>query len=310
MSFSDTLSRVIGEAELSLKAASPTVLVVGGIVAVGASVVLAARESLKFEETMEPHRANLETIEESLGKDLVDGGVYDEGDARHDRIVVFRQTAVSLVKLYGPSALVFAGGVAAILGGHHMMLARNAALVAAYKTLDSSYRAYRKNVQENYGDETDGSLRRGDKLVSTETVNEDGSISKDRVWVTDPNRPFSGYSRFFSRGETNCWEDDMQINRAFLDAQERFANSRLQARGHLFLNDVYEALGFPKTQEGTQVGWRYTGGDGDGYVTFGIDNVRPDYERNAFLLDFNVDGPIVGILGRNRDFVPEVTYVD
>ena len=66
----------------------------------------------------------------------------------------------------------------------------------------------------------------------------------------------------------------------------------------MFLNEVYEQLGFEHTSAGAVVGWIY-GGFGDDYVDFGIFNesYKPARDfingyNNAVVLDFNVDGVI------------------
>lgn len=71
------------------------------------------------------------------------------------------------------------------------------------------------------------------------------------------------------------------------------ANDRLHARGHLFLNEVYEALGLPHTQAGAVVGWVV--GNGDNFVDFGLytGEAARDFvngREGSILLDFNVDG--------------------
>ena len=82
-------------------------------------------------------------------------------------------------------------------------------------------------------------------------------------------------------------------------------NNLLKSRGYLFLNEVYEALGFPITKAGQVVGWLYRpdNPNGDNYVDFGIFNLQSEkacdfvngYER-SLVLDFNVDGNIYDLM--------------
>lgn len=74
----------------------------------------------------------------------------------------------------------------------------------------------------------------------------------------------------------------------------------LHARGHIFLNEVYDVLGIPRTQAGNVVGWALTSDNGDNFVDFGIFEARNadfvnGYEYSA-LLDFNVDGVIFDLI--------------
>jgi hypothetical protein len=94
------------------------------------------------------------------------------------------------------------------------------------------------------------------------------------------------------------WQRQYGQNQFFINCQQNYANERLRARGHIFLNEVYDMLGFERTKQGAVVGWLLNG-EGDGYVDFGVFKNNEDtvsrflnhHERNI-LLDFNVDGII------------------
>ena len=96
------------------------------------------------------------------------------------------------------------------------------------------------------------------------------------------------------------WESNNEYNLMFIKAQERYANDLLKAKKRVFLNDVYEMLGLPRTKAGQIVGWVYDpeSPKGDNYIDFGLyaDNLSySDYVNGfdqAILLDFNVDGNI------------------
>lgn len=109
----------------------------------------------------------------------------------------------------------------------------------------------------------------------------------------------SDYARFF---DASCpdWSNDPECDLSYLKQQERYCNDLLQKKGYLFLNDVYDILGFPRTKIGQVVGWIYDekNPNGDNYVSFNIYNIPSNedfingYERTC-LLDFNVDGEIL-----------------
>lgn len=106
------------------------------------------------------------------------------------------------------------------------------------------------------------------------------------------------YSAWF---DDTCaaWTKNPRYNKMFLEEQESFYNDLLKQRGHLFLNEVYEGLGIPKTKAGQMVGWIYNEQNpiGDNRVDFGLNHERAtDFnygQTRSVLLDFNVDGIII-----------------
>jgi hypothetical protein len=72
----------------------------------------------------------------------------------------------------------------------------------------------------------------------------------------------------------------------------------LHARGHIFLNEIYDLLGIPRSEAGQVVGW--FAGKGDDFVDFGIFEAgQRDFVNGVektILLDFNVDGVITSYL--------------
>jgi hypothetical protein len=108
----------------------------------------------------------------------------------------------------------------------------------------------------------------------------------------------SPYAQFF---DEQCigWSKDPEMNKLFLLQQQNYANDKLVWKGHLFLNEVYDILGLPRTKAGQYIGWIYDVHNpvGDNYVDFGLyhDCNRNfiDGKDNAILLNFNVDGNIL-----------------
>lgn len=125
------------------------------------------------------------------------------------------------------------------------------------------------------------------------------NATKETESKVDTNKEYSHYARFFDESCAN-WTKYPSVNLMFLKQQQTYANNLLKQKGYLFLNEVYELIGVPKTKEGQLVGWIYKEENptGDNYVDFGIfKDVAParnfvnGYER-SILLDFNVDGLI------------------
>lgn len=70
----------------------------------------------------------------------------------------------------------------------------------------------------------------------------------------------------------------------------KYANKLLKTRNTVFLNEVYEILGLPRSQEGCVVGWHYDEKNpiGDNYIDF----ILSDTNSSNIVLDFNVDGRV------------------
>lgn len=291
------LTRAIGAARLVLKANAPTLMVGGGIVAMGAGTVIACKQTLKVEDVLAKHTPDLEKIQR--GQDLNLSG-YGVEVARQDRIKVYSRAGLDLTKVYAIPVVLWSGGAVLVFGGHRMMMRRNATLALAYTGLMKAFDAYRERVVQHYGSETDQAMMSGyitKEIVDPETGEK--SIVSTRNWdgeVTDP------YNRIFEQGATSAWEPDLGVNKMFIANQQRFAQQLLNRRGYLWLSEVYECLGFPENDISRVVGWKVRKNP-DGtkdipFVDFGLDKPHPDdwkfSKENAIYLDFNTQGLIVG----------------
>lgn len=67
------------------------------------------------------------------------------------------------------------------------------------------------------------------------------------------------FARLFNQ-ENIHWNHNVDNNLTFLKIQEQYFKDKLAARGFLFLNEVYEALGFPWVPDGQRIGWFYADG--------------------------------------------------
>lgn len=93
------------------------------------------------------------------------------------------------------------------------------------------------------------------------------------------------YSRTFDASNKH-WVPQVEHNLIFLKVQNNWADDLLNARGHIFLNEVYDMLGLARSKQGAIVGWFKT--EGSNPVDFGIS----ENEDGSIFLDFNVDGVI------------------
>lgn len=303
-----------GRTGLILVKYSPEILTTVGVVGIVASTVLACRATLKVEGILEEAKAKLDKVK--FAHDSVPKEDYSEKDYQKDLIVVYTQTSVEFIKLYGPSATLGLVSIACLFGAQGILKKRNVAIIAAYKAAEESFANYRRNVVSEFGEDKDAEFKRGSHTETSTVVevDENGKKTKRTVKteVNDPNG-LSVYARYFDESCVH-WEKVPEYNFTFLKCQQNYANDLLHSRGHIFLNEVYDMLGFPRTQAGAVVGWvrkkpyqmknandEYS--EGDGFVDFGIfDTTRTaardfvnGYER-VVLLDFNVDGIIYDLI--------------
>ena len=308
-----SLSKLTGRSGLVLKAHSPEILLVLGITGTVASAILACRATLKVEDVLDDHREKVEKINDCWEK-VKEGEIaldkYSEQDHKKDLVVAYTQTAVDFVKLYGPAITLGAASIFCIISGHGIMKKRNLALVAAYKAIEEGFNAYRKRVVEEHGEEADYMYKNGlRKQEITEMAYTDADGVKHKAQkvtklVEDPNG-LSVYARFYDES-CSQWSKNPEYNLMFLRSQQNYYNDMLKARGHVFLNEVYDALGIPRTQAGAIVGW-VIGATGDNFIDFGIfdgDRMKSrdfvnGYER-SILLDFNVDGVIYDLFTKEK----------
>lgn len=305
-------TRTMNKGGFWLKQHSPEILTVVGSVGVVAGAVMACVATTKVNFVLEEIEDKKTVVDEAFERGTVktrtEAGVieyseYTEQDHKKDLTVVYAQGTMKLAKLYAPAVIVGVSGLVCMWGANNLMHKRNAALTAALAVSHKSLDDYRGRVVDRFGKELDRELMYNIKAQEIEetVTNEDGTeqVVKKTVDVANPDYN-SIYARFFDESCTG-WTKSAEDNLRCLKMVQSWANKKLQSQGYLYLNDVYEALGIPKTKAGHVVGWIYDEVHpvGDNFVDFGIYDLYNEkardfvngYER-TILLDFNVDGNV------------------
>jgi hypothetical protein len=270
---------------LKAKKNSPHIFFVAGVTGTIVSTVLACRATLKLSDTLDEIKTDIEAAKpNSPTEEFMNDNAY-----HRDMVYVYGKASLKLVKLYGPPILIGAASVGALTGSHVQLARRNTALMAAYAAVSQAYDDYRERVRNKLGEEAELDIYHA---ASTELVkNKDGEIEEGKL--VDPNR-YSPYAQFFDAFSRH-WQRDPELNRIFVQVQQNYANHRLNAYGHVFLNEVYDSLGIDRSRAGAVVGW-VKNGEGDGYIDFGIfeafNSAFVNGHERSILLDFNVDGVI------------------
>ena len=257
-------AKTLSKAKFWASKTMPDGLLIAGAVGFAGTCVLVAIGSKKYEEMKKP---------EDTKTDKIKKGVI----------------------CYAPAGVVGSLTLSCFGGGHKILKKRNAGLVAAYMAVDDSFRKYRSAVVEKYGEDEDIRLKNGIRVEkeSVTEVDEEGKKHRVKKEVEYIDEDPIGYSFIFDNEHSMMNVVDPVIARDQLIIAQNSANSLLKARGYITLNEVLRSIGLHETSAGQIVGWQ-TKGEGDGFIDFGIRQIRSarDEEGLAFLLDFNVDGPI------------------
>lgn len=220
---------------------------------------------------------------------------------RKNRILFILDT----VRTVAPAAIVGAATITMIYFSNSISKKRLAAMGAAYATLQTAFDGYKRTMVEALGKES------VDKILKPKLPNVGKSAEEilssdnksDAAYVSDAVmnslKALSPYARIIAEESSTCWDPNEDYTSQNLAAVQLWANRRLERKGHLFLNEVFDQLGLSRTREGAVVGW-LKNGEGDNYVSFGDFDASiyrvpsDDYTRvdSNFILDFNVDGVI------------------
>ena len=303
------VTRTLGNIGLGLKKHAPEILMVTGVVGTVAATVMACKASTKVEAIIDKTKKKIDIINDCEAHPENLPEPYTKEVAKKDRLIVYTHTGMDLVKLYGPSVALGVASITCILASNNILRKRSAAIAAAYTTIDNGFKEYRQRVVDRFGEEMDKELKYNIKAKEVEevVVDEKGEeqVVKTTVQTAEINK-YSDYARFF---DESCYgySKSPEYNLMFLKRQQNWANDLLQAKGHLFLNDVYEMLGMEKTQAGQEIGWLYSTNPKsphyNTYIDFGIYDPKNKSARlfvngleRVCLVDFNVTGNIMHTL--------------
>lgn len=308
--FMNAVTRSFHRTGFKIKKHSPEILIVAGVIGTVTSAVMACKATLKVNDVLEEAKTNINTIHDTAmdaEAGIIPAEKYTPEDSKKDLAIVYMQTGVKLAKLYAPSVALGALSIFAIVKSNDILRKRNVALVAAYTAVDKGFKDYRRRVVDRFGRDLDRELRYNLKAQEVEetVVDEDGNETKVKETVStfDPNN-IGPYTRVFDCGNVG-WDKDPEKTKFFLLQQQSFANKKLKERGSLFLNEVYDLLGYDRTKEGSEIGWVYDKDNpiGDNFVDFGLYNIENERIRSfmnakerVVLLEFNVHGPISHLL--------------
>ena len=323
-------TKLLGKIFLKTKQASPEICVIGGIICSGAALVMVGVKTWKNKDELSTRFNDIQesknATDEEVQKLYNDDKMTAKKALARTRLVFVKEVG----KTYWIPTLLGLSSVGLIWGGRTMLRKELSAVTSAYALLMESYKQYRQRVIDDVGIEKDQEYMHGIKMVDA-VDSETGEVT--RKAIVDRDKSISQYAAWFCEGEFDgltgewlwrnaIWRDNPLLNENTLKCIQNAANDQLKAYGFIFLNDVRKMLGLPPTREGQIVGWTLNGGDG--YIDFGLFPIksRPfekllpvnqlflDHRTPNALLDFNVDGPILGVLDKafGKDYADKLVH--
>lgn len=298
--------QILVKTKLGIKKHSPEILVAAGIGTGIVAAIVACKQTIKANDIVAEARKSLQNIEDVKELAANNEVEYTEENEQEDRKTIGMQVAVGMVKTYALPVGLGILSITCILAGHHILKKRNVALAAAYSALSTDFMNYRKRVVDKYGKDVDFMLKNGleKQIIANQVIDpETGEVKETKEEVlTYEGSKLSQYARIFDEVESTQWTPSADHNRAFLLMEQNYFNERIRTRGYIFLNEVYERLGFRPTKAGSVVGWVYQNADYEG-IDFGIFTAHTQKAAEflegtepSIILDFNVQGDILSLV--------------
>lgn len=292
-----------GKVLFKLSKNKPQILVGTGVVLTVGGFVWAIINATKVNDVMAEGEQQVNDIQEKIeGEQDATAVTVLKGDLKKAKV----NNIVKMATLMGIPCLVFAGGVALMLGGHIILVRRFGQVSTSLAALQQAFAKYRAMNIAEHGEECDRRYQYG-VLGTTEvesTVTDENGDTKQvkcEVPVVGGDQA-SIYTFIFSEEFSRKCPKDPVSTIAFLRSQEKYWNIWMDAKQKpVTLNMILDDLGIeldpddPMNDYIYVAGWR-PNGDGDRHIDFGIMRAvnKPtlDMVENVVMLNFNCDGNI------------------
>lgn len=287
---------------------SPLILTVTGVIGIGATAVLAYKSRSRVEaiiEEVEETRKDEERINEliDLQDRLTDEEETELSYLQENYVPVSK--AVVIRDLAGAVALPVVTGVASLACvtlSWYIMNNRLLTVSGALATATAEHVYYKRKVADRFGEEVERELSTPVHKVEAEYTDEKGKKKTGEVNVKDTLESLEG--RWFDES-MEYTSDDFSYNKAFVESVAEKLGVQFMNRGFLTLNQVYDALGFPRSRAGALMGWSGAGFAIDTQVVHTLDKetgfLEPQlyvkWPRPHYIYDtMELDVPVAGII--------------
>lgn len=281
----------MNRAKLQIKKSSPEIMLAGGIILNVGAIIWSCIKTTKVKEIVNEHDRKINDVKATYSE--------EEKPYKKELTKVYLSTAGKFAKNYALPAVLEASSMALMIGSHNVLYGRNLALTAACAAFQDRIKDYSKILpKEDVPQIVESKMKDASEEEKKETINKTTS---------------SIYARNFDKNSGNWVPGSMYYNFLFLKNQQNYFNDLLNSRGHVFLNEVYDALDVRRnpndssthSKAGAVVGW-VKGSGGDDFIDFGIDfscldkysidDFPYDDGGSGIALDFNVDGVIYDLI--------------
>lgn len=218
---------------------------------------------------------------------------YNEADFNSDVKKLNKRTRRRLFKTWWPVGTMGAGSVISFFSGFRILNGRYLATAAAYKTLEAGYERYRENVVARFGKDVDRELMdiKAEEIEKKLKAEEEAQKAEDEKGSKKKKRkalPQGSEIQIFDERSGHWrryWTADMVLD--YLSVKENECNDKRQMNGHIFVNEILDILGLPRTCEGQVLGYI------DKPVSFGLfDGSEVAVRRARNILSINRNGDI------------------
>ena len=278
------LVRSLNEVGLKITKHSPLILTSLGIAGLGATAYFSYKAAGKVEEItqdLEDRREEEAVLEATKAEyECTDYGNYEEEAEAMRQQIVDMEAAYNPINrfevardLAGAVALPVITGVISItciFYSYRILTNRNTILATTLGAAITEHTRYKAQVRREVGDEVADRMETPTETVTVQRENAKGKMQDIDETTQTFRRTMTG--EWFSVSDEYV-SDDHFLNMAFIRSREEYLDLKLFRKGVLRLNEVNDALGFPRTKNGELMGW--TVGNGFNMDTT-ITNINDD----------------------------------
>lgn len=208
------MNNLLNSSKKFIKRNSSTILTCIGAIGVAATAIISAKDTVKAVK-------------------LIEAKKHENPDAKLSKKEIIKTAAPA----YIPTAAISLSTIACVFGANALNKKSQASLMSAYALLDRSYKDYRNQAKEIYGEDSD-------KRIKESVANlyyEDNGVYK----------PENGKELFFDFYGLQFFESTLKE----VENAENAMNQMLESKGYVGLNLFYDMLGIECIEEDYEVGW-------------------------------------------------------